>query len=306
MKRAVFITGIAGLLGSNIAYILRDRYRISGMDRNPIRIKGVNNRVGSVLNYDALRSMILQDRPDYLIHCAALVNLDRCEEVPDEAWELNYQLTKFLADLCGEIHCKMIFISSDAVFAGNVAGLNSETTPVAPISVYGKTKAAAEQEVLKNPRGLVVRTNIYGYNFRDKSSFGEWIKNTLESQLELNMFTDLWFSPILVNELTEILAMCMEQDVSGLYHICSTGSISKYDMAVEIQKVFGLLGTINKASMKHFAFKAPRTQNMGMDNTAIRERLGISIDTPEESVVRFKKLWDEGYPKQLKKGGYDE
>ena len=122
---------------------------------------------------------------------------------------------------------------------------------------------------------------------------------------ELNMFYDLWFSPILVNELAEILALCMEKDVCGLYNICATGSISKYDMAMEIKKAFELTGTINRASMKNFEFRAPRTQNMGMDNAAIRKLLNISIATPQEGVARFRQLWDEGYPQLLKKGGYE-
>lgn len=305
MGKSIFVTGIAGLLGSNISYLLRDDYHICGIDRNAIHIKDVDSYVGSVLDFEQLENKILEEKPDYLIHCAALVNVDGCEEDPDYAWKINYELTKRLTEAAAAVGAKMIFISSDAVFPGNQQGMNREEDEVKPISVYGKTKAAAEQEVLKNPRGLVVRTNIYGYNFRDKSSFGEWIKKSLEDGLELNMFYDIWFSPILVNELAGILKRCMEEDVSGVYHICSTGAISKYEMALEIRKQFGLSGSINKASMKNFEFKAPRTQNMGLDNTAICKKLGITISTPQQSVAEFKRLWDEGYPQKLKKGGYE-
>ena len=306
MKETIFITGIAGLLGANLSFLLRDRYQIGGIDRNDIDIQGVQNYVGNVLELDKLGEELRKRRPQYLIHCAALVSVDGCEENPQEAEAINYELTRYLADICGEIGCKMIFISTDAVYHGEKRGLYKETDTIAPISVYGETKARAEQVVLQTPKALVVRTNIYGYNFRSKNSFGEWIKNSLESGQELNMFSDLYFSPILVNELAEILVLCMKQDVCGIYNICSTGSISKYDMAMEIGKAFNLHGIINKTSMKNFEFRAPRTQNMGMDNSAIKQRLNISITTPQEGVALFKKLWDEGYPQRLKKGGYDE
>ena len=305
MKESIFITGIAGLLGANLSFLLKDRYRVSGIDRNAIDIRDVDSYIGNVLDLGRLEEDICKRKPDYLIHCAAMVSVDGCEENPDEARKINYELTRCLAQVCERINCKMIFISSDAVYHGDRQGLYKETDPVAPISVYGKTKVAAEQAVLQTPRGLVVRTNIYGYNFRNKNSFGEWIRNSLESGQELNMFYDLWFSPILVNELAEILALCMEKDVCGLYNICATGSISKYDMAMEIKKAFELTGTINRASMKNFEFRAPRTQNMGMDNAAIRKLLNISIATPQEGVARFRQLWDEGYPQLLKKGGYE-
>lgn len=304
MKKTIFITGIAGLLGSNISYLLKEKYNICGIDRNPIDIKGVDSIVGSVTDFDMLKELILDKKPDYIIHCAALVNVDKCEQEEEYAWLINYELTKLIAEICAANNIKLIFISSDAVFPGTKTGLNTEQDKVAPISVYGKTKAAAEEVVLKTDLGLVVRTNIYGYNFRNKNSFGEWVKKSLEDNIELNMFYDLWFSPILVNELTDILDRCMEENICGVYHICGTGSISKYDMALLIKREFDLEGTVNKASMKSFEFVAPRTQNMGMDNSSIKKKLNIEISTSEESVRLFKKLQDEGYPEKLKKGGY--
>lgn len=299
----IFVTGISGMLGSNIAHILRDRYNVFGVDLSAIEMDRVCSYQGSIFDVDVIKECLIRNNIEVFIHCAALVNVDECEECPDYAHDLNYAITKKLADMCAALNVKFVFISTDAVFDGRKMDyLYTEEDPTAPISVYGKTKAQAEESVLVHDGNLVIRTNIYGYNYQEKNSFGEWVISALQSGEQLNMFYDIFFSPILVNELTEVLDVMLQRDVSGLYHVCSTGSICKYDMGCLFKKYFGGTGTITKGSMKDHQFKGPRTQNMGLDNTKIRELLGIHISTPEESVKRFKQLYDEKYGYQLKSG----
>ena len=298
---SIFITGIAGMLGSNLSFLLRDKYHVAGVDLHEIDMEKVYGNVFSALDMELIKEQLIKHRTDVLIHCAALVNVDECEVNPEYALLVNYTTTKNLAWICRELGIKMIFISTDAVFDGTSDSLYLETDPPGPISVYGKTKRKAEEAVLMSaPYNLVVRTNIYGFNYREKSSFGEWILNSLISNIELNMFYDIYFSPILVNELSEILDLCIEQGLGGLYHICSTGSISKYDIAVAIMEEFGIDGSINKVSMEHYKFKAPRTRNMGMSNEKIKKELGVNIRSPKESVTEFKKLYEENYPAKLR------
>ncbi|MDD3173216.1 MAG: NAD(P)-dependent oxidoreductase [Herbinix sp.] len=300
--KSIFITGIAGMLGSNIAYLLRDKYPVSGVDLHEINIQKVNSYVFSAMDMEQIKQHLINNEVDTLIHCAALVNVDECEVNPEYANQINITLTQNLTQLCEELEIKLIFISTDAVFDGTDNFLYKESDTPNPISVYGKTKLEAENIVLAVNRNLVARTNIYGFNYREKSSFGEWIINSLISNIELNMFYDIFFSPILVNELAKIIDQCIENKITGLYHISSTGSISKYDIAVAIMEEFKLEGSINKVSMENFSFKAPRTKNMGLCNDKIRQVLGITIRTPEEGVKEFKRLYDIKYYEDLRKG----
>ncbi len=297
---SIFITGIAGMLGSNLAYLLRDNYHVGGVDLHEIVMDKVYPNVFSALDMEQIKQQLIKNGTNILIHCAALVNVDECEVNPEYATLVNYTTTKNLAWICEELGIKMIFISTDAVFDGKRDGLYCEEDSPGPISMYGKTKLLAEEAVLSGKQNLVVRTNIYGYNYREKNSFGEWILNSLISNMELNMFYDIYFSPILVNELAEVLDLCIRNNLNGLYHICSTGSISKYDIANAIMEEFKIDGCINKVSMENYKFKAPRTKNMGLSNQKICDTLGIQIRTPRESVTEFKRLYDSGYPEQLK------
>lgn len=299
----ILITGAAGLLGSNLSYLLRDKANIIAFDRNQIRMEGVQYVCGSVLDVYMLENVIREYAINVVIHCAALTNMDICEQDPNYAEIVNSVMTSNLASVAERFSVKVIYISSDSVYPGTKKGLYSEDEAATPISVYAKTKLMGEAAALRYPRNLVIRTNLYGFNYRNKESFGEWIINALVEGKELRMFDDLFFSPILVNRLSELIMACIEADIHGLYNICCTGSISKYELGCEIQKQFGLPGSIVRASMKDHQYIAPRTQNMGMDNKRIKEILGVSIPSPEVDVSLFKRLYDAGYSSKLKEGG---
>lgn len=302
MKR-IYITGIAGMLGANIAYLLKDRYEIIGVDKVSFMADGIKGEQFDLLDHTRLKESILQAAPDYLIHTAALINVDLCEEEVELAHQLNSELTDFLAKQCEEISCKMVYISTDAVFDGEDEKLYAEQDITCPVNEYGRTKLLGEDEVLKKNH-LVTRTNIYGFNVQDKNSFGEWIYKSLQNGETLNMFTDIDFSPILVNDLAEVIVRLLEEDLHGLYHVCASGAISKYDFGKQLQSVFSLAdGVIHESVSDNFPFKAQRSKHMGMSNEKVKEELGIRIPTPEESIEKFFQLYKDGYDQRLKNWG---
>ena len=108
------------------------------------------------------------------------------------------------------------------------------------------------------------------------------------------MFEDIDFFPIFVSDLAEIMYKALKVDLCGLYHVCATGCISKYEFGIKMKEVFGLhTGNINKSQSEMMHFKAKRSKHMGMSNEKIRKELGIRIRTPEESIWEFKRLYDE-------------
>lgn len=290
----LYITGIAGLLGNNIVKKLVNRCEITGVDILDLSIPNVTYEKFSLYETERVKEHIAQVRPGAVIHTAAAVNVDECEENPEWAYKLNEEVTSDIADICNELGIKLVYISSDAVFDGENEKLYDETDEVNPLNVYAKTKLGGEKFVLRHERNLVFRTNIYGQNIQDKKSFGEWIVSSLEEGKTLNMFEDIDFSPILVNDLAEIIYKALEADLCGLYHVCATGCISKYEFGVKMKEIFNLhTGIINKSQSETMHFKAKRSKHMGMSNEKIRKELGIKIRTPEESIREFKRLYDE-------------
>lgn len=291
------------MLGANMAYLLKDHYEIIGVDQVLFVADKIKCEQFDLLDHEKLKESILQAAPDYLIHTAALINVDLCEEEEELAHRLNCELTAFLAKVCEDISCKMVYISTDAVFDGEAEKLYTEQDMTGPVNQYGKTKLLGEEEVLQRNH-LVVRTNIYGFNVQDKNSFGEWIYKALQCGESLNMFTDIDFSPVLVNELTEVIAKLLEEDFHGLYHVCASGAISKYEFGKYLQSVFSLPdGRIRESVSDDFPFKAKRSKHMGMSNKRVKEELGIEISTPKESIEWFFRLYKDGYSQELKNWG---
>lgn len=298
----ICITGITGLLGSNLAFILKNDYDIYGIDRHDLNMDKVNNAVMDIEELDILDELIHEFMPDILIHCLAEVNVDSCEENNTNADFVNISITEQLVRTCKKIGAKLIFISTDAVFNGDSNSLYDENDMRCPVNHYGETKVRGEDIVLSVEENLVIRTNIYGINMRDKYSLSEWVLNSMRSGQTISMFEDAVTSPILVNEFVRVMKIIVEAGISGIYHLVSSGSMSKYQFGVKIKEVFSIpTGTIAQTSIDDFGFKAKRGKNLSLENHKLCEKLNISIQTPEEGILQLKKLYDSGYDIGLKK-----
>ena len=303
MKK-IFITGLAGMLGCNVAYELKNDYSLSGVDLFRVNMDGVNSYDFDILDYKKMLGCLERVRPDIIIHTAAAVNVDKCEMEPDYAKKLNVKMTENVCKAAEEVDARVIYISTDAVFDGQSKHLYSETDFADPINIYGKTKLEGENIVRKNRRNLILRTNIYGFNIQNKNSFGEWIYTNLLKNKKINMFTDIDFSPILVNDLAKVIGILIERDISGIYHVCGTGYISKYDFGCALKRIFKInYGEINKAISDSFSFKAKRSKHMGMSNEKICDLLDYRLRTPVESIEEFYDMYISGFKEELIKFG---
>ncbi len=231
-----------------------------------------------------------------------MVNVDLCEQNPIEAESINVKATNALRIICHKHNVKFVFISSDAVYDGRYVELSKETDKVLPINAYAKTKLIAEENSLESKDSLIIRTNMYGFNYRDKKSFSEWVVNSLAEEKELSMFNDVYCSPILVNNLVKIIELSIIENLKGVYNIGSRNRIDKYTLGVLIKNLFGLKGEIKSISVNEFDFVAERTRNMGLDCSKIENDLGIKLNTVQEDLIEYKYLYDNNYPEKLKLG----
>lgn len=306
MKK-IYITGLAGMLGSNLAYLLKNKYEIYGCDRNALdKLWDVRGEVFDISREGRLEQELLNIRPDVIINTAALVNVDGCEQDLALAKNMNAKLPERIRKVCEQIGAHLIQISTDAVYQDTEGELHKEEDMIGPKNQYAKTKYEGELCVLDYPMTTVIRTNIYGFNMREKCSFGEWVLKAFQNGTELNMVEDVIFSPILVNELSEIICEIIEKQVYGVYNVCATGGISKYEFGICMRETFGYpKAVIHKITSEELHLRAPRSKNMAMDNHKICEKLQKKIRTPRESIEEFKRLYDAGYARKIKAfGGY--
>ena len=174
------------------------------------------------------------------MHCAAATDVDWCERNPEGAHRINALLTGSLAAASREVDAAFVFISTDAVFDGRRGGY-SETDAPSPVNVYGASKLAGETAAQNETDNLlIVRTNIFGWNFQLRLSLAEWMLSRLEADQTVPGFIDVTFSPILVNQLAETIFDLLEAGARGVIHAGSEDFCTKFQFARLVAEVFGL------------------------------------------------------------------
>jgi dTDP-4-dehydrorhamnose reductase len=171
------------------------------------------------------------------------------------------------------------------VFNGEKKGTYKESDKVNPLNVYAKTKLMGEKLVQAIDSGLVLRVNIIGWTKEGKSSFAEWILNGLIEGTTLNLFYDVHFSPLFVNDLSHIIEKIITNPLFGIYHCASRDSISKCDFGKKLAEIFKLSeSNINRVSLDSFSFKAIRPKNMALDVKKISDALNFDLPSVEDSI----------------------
>ena len=305
-KKRVLITGVSGLLGNNLAFCLRENYKILGLyNAHEVEIEGIATEKVDLSREDEVRAVINRFKPEVIVHCAAISDIEYCEGHQDLADRVNVLGTKTLVDQMGNNQTKLIYISTDTVYNATHKQILREDDEIGPVNHYGQTKYAGEQEALKRDNVLVLRTNIFGWNIQNKFSIAEWVIHQLLQNKEIQGFSDAVFSSIYTFDLANILDKIIEKDLKGIYNCCSRTSMSKYDFARRIAKYFQLDETlIKKASVDDYGFKAKRGKYLAMDAGKIESALGIQLPSLEESIKNFYIDHQHGLPDKIKSVDY--
>lgn len=299
-RKKLLITGISGLLGSNLAYYFKDSSDILGLyNAHPVEVNGIHTQQVDILSVDSLKIVIQDFHPDIIIHCASLTDIEYCE-VNKEATDLvNVLGTKNIVDSINEDSTKIIYISSESVYEG-ASGNHSETDIVNPQNYYGLSKYKGELETLKRAGSLILRTNIFGWNIQAKHSIAEWMLNELARNTQINGFKDAYCSYIYTLELAVILEKAIEQDLSGIYNCGSCDSISKYEFALLIARLFHLNQNLVKPiSIDDFKFKAKRGKNLSLNVSKLALALNLNLPRIHDSVKAFYNDFESGLNKNI-------
>lgn len=299
----LFITGISGLLGLNVAHLARNTFAVSGCTQtSSVSIQDVNTIQLDLRDIDSADTAIRAIQPDVILHTAALTNVDLCETDPNIAHSINVTATKNIAEIAAALGSKLVHISTDQLFDGT-APWRSERDHPAPLNVYGETKLAAEKKVMESSsEALIVRTNFFGWGTKKRESFSDWILNGLGRREKLTMFTDVFFTPILINQLAEVIFSLVEGGASGVYHVAGSERVSKHEFALRVAEVFGYSNeNISGTSVAGASLKARRPSDMSLNCEKTEAFLNIKMPTIAEGLNRLNGLQLEGWPMLLEK-----
>lgn len=288
----VAITGANGLLGQSLTkQLLENGYAVIAIGKGPDRTAFVHERYHyydcNIVDPFQLHDILFENRPDTIIHGAAITQIDDCEKNRKQCEEINEKGTmNVLAS--AELYCgHFIFISSDFVFDG-VNGNYKEDDKVNPVSYYGETKVRGEAIVMKSkiPWTIMRTCLVYGNTISgSRSNIISWVKQNLEQQKEIKVVSDQWRTPTFVGDLVKGIMLAIEKRAGGVFHIAGKDRLTPFDMALKTAAFFGLdHSLIKKVDASMFSQPARRPPITGFDISKAREVLGFEPLSFEEGL----------------------
>lgn len=297
------VTGASGLLGASLLFRAMEVGRdVTGICcQHPLIGTGATLVNLDLTDRDATQRALVRLSPSSVIHCAAATNVDWCEDHPEEAQRINVEASAFLAGLAAELGAEFMYVSTDAVFDGKQGRYRESDSPD-PVNTYARTKLQGEEQVLRsNPSSLIARVNMYGWNAQNKQSLAEWVLGRLQEGKDVPGFTDVFFNPILVEDLSDVLLAMLDRRLTGLYHVVGGERVSKYHFAGQVAEMFGFPAQrVRAASVEDGTLRAARPRDTSLNTTKIRSELGRDMPDVASGLRKFKELSDRGYPARLK------
>jgi dTDP-4-dehydrorhamnose reductase len=206
---------------------------------------------------EAVERAVIQSNPGAVINCAAWTDVDGAESHLDEAMEANATGAGIVAAAAASLNVPVIYPSSDYVFDGTDEEGYIESDETGPLSAYGKSKLAGEEETAAaNPRHFIVRASwLFGVNGRN---FVDTMLGLADTQDEVVVVRDQVGCPTYTAHLAEGLVRLLDGDQYGIHHMAGGGRCSWYEFAVEIFSQAGVDCRVLSATSDMLDRPAPR------------------------------------------------
>ncbi len=216
----IVVAGARGMLGRELLGLLGKAAR------------GLTRKDMDITSFDSVKKAISSLRPTIVVNTIAYTNVDGCESNRKLAFHVNGEGVKILAEATAEVGAKLVHISSDYVFDGAKGSPYREDEPVNPLSVYGKSKLAGEENARLNPDHIIIRTQwLYG---RHGNNFVETMLRLAGEKEELGVVNDQVGSPTWTFDLSLAIKALIDNGCRGTYHAVNSGSCSWFDFAEAI------------------------------------------------------------------------
>lgn len=267
MKK-VLVTGCNGQLGratqkeyaGDVTFILTDVAEGEGITSLDIT------------DIDAVMSLVLNEKPDVIINCAALTNVDGCEKMWDLAYKINAIGPRNLAIAATAVGAKLVHVSTDYVFAGTERTPRTEFDTPDPISAYGKTKLEGEQFVRQFAEKFFILRTAWLYG--DGKNFVKTMVRVAKTHDEVSVVCDQFGSPTSAVELAKMIHFLEGTDNYGIFHATCEGETNWADFTEAFYAKLGITAKVNHITSEEYARMNPeaakRPAYSNLDNYMLR------------------------------------
>ena len=287
------------MLGEAVYEVFKDICRVYASD------KDVNTPWLDKLDVSANKDVakyLAKIKPNYIVHLAALTDMEYCELHPEEAYAVNTGGVQNMAEYARDHNIPLLYVSTAGIFDGKKEAYTESDIPN-PLSVYGKSKYGGELVAKTLPKSIVIRAGwmMGGGPKKDKKFVNKIIKQIRAGSKELAVVTDKFGVPCHTYDLAQSVRYLLDHDLYGVYHGACEGSANRYDVAVAMISYLGLEDKIKVRQVNSNFFKevwfAPRPRSEVLINTELKKIAPhLTRDWRiclKEYLDRFKwNLWD--------------
>jgi len=269
------ITGSNGQLGKELKNILNNSIALS---HDNLDLKNVNNIENILNNYNF----------DTIINCAAMTNVDKCEDNIDDAYYINGLALKYIKNYCNKNNIYLINVSTDYVFDGNKGNYNEDDIPY-PVNYYGLSKLIGDNYANSYNNSLIIRTSgVYG----SKNNFPLYVISNLRNNNKINAFNN-YYSPINAKVLALSIYKLLNLNLKGILNISGI-RLSRYEFALKTAEKFNLnKNLINKIDYNSIKLKAKRPYDSSLNNEKAKNILKYNFDDINYNLNEFKNNIDK-------------
>jgi dTDP-4-dehydrorhamnose reductase len=280
----VLVIGASGQVGRSLVERLSGRGDVVVATFNSRRPSGGASTVDRLDKSDLVsaREVLERHRPEVVIDTGAMHNVDYCESHRAEAFRVNAEGTRAIAEFSRAENARFVFVSTDFVFDGAQREPYRETDPTRPVSVYAESKLAGEEATTAaSPENLVVRPSvIYSWletRARQESSsgkginFGTWLAEEVAHGRSVRIIEDQTASPTLADDLAGAILALVDHHVSGVVHTAGATAINRFEFSMALVRRIGLDPTLVRpvrTAELHQTAKRPANSSLSSDRLA--------------------------------------
>lgn len=289
----VLIVGASGFIGQHLVGRLTESsdYQVSGTYNSMVpEIEGCGWIQADLADRQQMEEAFHLARPGLVVHLAAMADVNQCESEPDRATRVNVGGTENVVSLSAEYRAKVVYLSTEYVFRGD-RGHYAESDSPEPTTHYGQTKWEAEQSVAQYsyPWSIVRTSLVYGWHPRaDRANLVSRVIDSLSHGRPAYGHTDMYRSPVYVEDLVEGIIKVMGEDYTGISHIAGPEWVHMGEFVHAVAQVFQLDSSlVVQTEAPAEGASGSRPNLLGLDSTQTLRRLGFQ---PQDMVSGLKDM----------------
>lgn len=268
--KTILVTGSNGLLGQKLTQLYvgkSDRKLIAtgmGANRNPLRDGYVYISM-DVTKPENIMAVLNEHKPDAIIHCAAMTQVDDCETAPEKCHIQNVEAVKHLVHAANNHAIPLYHVSTDFIFDGKKGDYHEEDAPH-PLSIYGQSKWEAELYITAHCKAFAILRTVLVYGVVEdmsRSNIVLWARQALSKGGEIKVVNDQWRTPTLAEDLAMGCFLAESNNARGIYNVAGPDKWRIDDLVKEVAKTWNLsvdlVQTISSETLKQAAKRPPHT-----------------------------------------------